>query len=37
MDSIGVSELGGAVRLGLAHYSTGAEVEHMLEVISSLR
>lgn len=36
MDSIGVTELGGAVRLGLIHYNTASEVEHILDVVSGL-
>lgn len=37
MDAIGVTEFGGAVRLGLSHYNTASEVEHILEVVSALR
>ncbi|MEI6251822.1 MAG: cysteine desulfurase-like protein [Mycobacteriaceae bacterium] len=36
LDLIGVDEIGGAVTLGLAHYSTMAEVDHLLRTLSSL-
>ncbi len=36
-DAFGVNEQGGAVRLGLLHYNTSEEVEHMIESISDLR
>ncbi|KQS71184.1 cysteine desulfurase-like protein [Modestobacter sp. Leaf380] len=36
-DALGVNEQGGAVRLGLLHYNTAEEVEHMIESISDLR
>ncbi len=36
MTTLGVAATGGAVRLGLAHYSTAAEVEHTLDVLGSL-
>ncbi|MGI8694352.1 MAG: cysteine desulfurase-like protein [Geodermatophilaceae bacterium] len=37
MDALGVSEIGGAVRLGLAHYTAANEVEHTLSVFADLR
>ncbi|MFN8071599.1 MAG: cysteine desulfurase-like protein [Mycobacterium sp.] len=36
LDQIGVDEIGGAVTLGLAHYSTMAEVDHLLRTLASL-
>ena len=36
LDQIGVDEIGGAVTLGLAHYSTMAEVDHLLRALASL-
>jgi cysteine desulfurase family protein (TIGR01976 family) len=36
-DAIGVNETGGAVRLGLLHYNTIEEVDHVLDSISALR
>lgn len=36
-DALGVNEQGGAVRLGLLHYNTAEEVEHMIESIAALR
>jgi cysteine desulfurase family protein (TIGR01976 family) len=36
-DAIGVNESGGAVRLGLMHYNTLEEVEHLLDSVSALR
>jgi len=35
MDALGVNELGGATRLGLAHYTSAAEVEHILAAVAS--
>ena len=36
LDLIGVDEIGGAVTLGLAHYSTIAEIDHLLRTLASL-
>jgi selenocysteine lyase/cysteine desulfurase len=36
LDSIGVDEIGGAVTVGLAHYSTMAEVDHLIRTLASL-
>ena len=36
LDQIRVDEIGGAVTLGLAHYSTMAEVDHLLRTLASL-
>ena len=36
LDLIGVDEIGGAVTLGLAHYSTMAEIDHLLRTLASL-
>jgi len=36
-DAIGVNETGGAVRLGLMHYNTVDEVDHLVDSISALR
>jgi selenocysteine lyase/cysteine desulfurase len=36
-DAIGVNETGGAVRLGLMHYNTVEEVDHLLEHVADLR
>jgi cysteine desulfurase family protein (TIGR01976 family) len=36
LDVIGVDEIGGAVTLGLAHYSTMAEVDHLVRTLASL-
>jgi cysteine desulfurase family protein (TIGR01976 family) len=36
-DAIGVNETGGAVRLGLMHYNTVDEVDHLIDSVSSLR
>ena len=36
LDLIGVDEIGGAVTLGLAHYSTVAEIDHLLRTLASL-
>ena len=35
-DAIGVNDAGGAVRLGLLHYNTLDEVEHVLDAVDSL-
>jgi cysteine desulfurase family protein (TIGR01976 family) len=37
MESLGVGELGGAVRVGLVHYNTAHEVDRLLEALSELR
>lgn len=34
--ALGVAEVGGAVRLGLAHYTTTAEVDALVEAVASL-
>ncbi|MGI9124509.1 MAG: cysteine desulfurase-like protein, partial [Mycobacterium sp.] len=36
LDVIGVDEIGGAVTLGLAHYSTLAEIDHLVRTLASL-
>jgi cysteine desulfurase family protein (TIGR01976 family) len=36
-DAIGVNETGGAVRLGLLHYNTIDEVDHLIDSVSALR
>ncbi len=36
-DALGVNEQGGAVRLGLIHYNTLEEVDHLIESVSALR
>lgn len=36
LDLIGVDEIGGAVTLGLAHYSTLAEIDHLVRTLASL-
>ncbi len=36
LDQIGVNEIGGAVTVGLAHYSTAAEVDHLMRALASL-
>jgi cysteine desulfurase family protein (TIGR01976 family) len=36
-DAIGVNETGGAVRLGLMHYNTVDEVDHVIDSVSALR
>jgi cysteine desulfurase family protein (TIGR01976 family) len=36
-DAIGVNETGGAVRLGLMHYNTVEEVDHLLEHVADLQ
>lgn len=36
LDLVGVSEIGGAVTVGLAHYTTAAEVDHLLRALASL-
>jgi cysteine desulfurase family protein (TIGR01976 family) len=36
LDLIGVDEIGGAVTLGLAHYSTTAEIDHLIRTLASL-
>ncbi|MBA2416878.1 MAG: cysteine desulfurase-like protein [Geodermatophilaceae bacterium] len=37
IDALGVSESGGAVRLGLAHYTAADEIEHTLGVFERIR
>lgn len=37
MESLGVGELGGAVRVGLVHYNTGHEVDRLLDALAQLR
>lgn len=36
MDALGVSELGGAVRLGLAHYTSTGEVDHIVAALAAV-
>lgn len=36
LDHLGVGEIGGAVTLGLAHYSTMGEVDHLVRTLASL-
>jgi cysteine desulfurase family protein (TIGR01976 family) len=36
-DAIGVNETGGAVQLGLMHYNTVDEVDHVIDSVSALR
>lgn len=36
MHTLGLGESGGAVRLGLAHYTSAAEVDYLLDVLSEL-
>jgi selenocysteine lyase/cysteine desulfurase len=31
-----VAEVGGAVRVGLAHYSTAAEVDQLIDAVAAL-
>ncbi|RSM59684.1 cysteine desulfurase-like protein [Kibdelosporangium aridum] len=35
--ALGVSEVGGAVRVGLAHYSTSSEVDQLVDAVADLR
>jgi cysteine desulfurase family protein (TIGR01976 family) len=37
MESLGVGELGGAVRVGLVHYNTTSEVDRLLDALVDLR
>lgn len=37
MESLGVGELGGAVRVGLVHYNTAHEVDRLLDALAELR
>ena len=36
LDALGVGEIGGAITLGLAHYSTMGEVDHLVRTLASL-
>jgi selenocysteine lyase/cysteine desulfurase len=36
LDMIGVNDIGGAVTIGLAHYSTMAEVDQLVRALASL-
>lgn len=36
LDTLGVNEVGGAVTVGLAHYSTTGEVDHLVRTLASL-
>ena len=36
LDVIGVNDIGGAVTIGLAHYSTTAEVDQLIRALASL-
>jgi selenocysteine lyase/cysteine desulfurase len=35
-EALGVGEIGGAVQLGLAHYTTVAEVDQVVRTVASL-
>ena len=35
-DALGVNEHGGAVRLGLLHYNTAEEVDHLIDSVAAL-
>jgi cysteine desulfurase family protein (TIGR01976 family) len=37
MESLGVGELGGAVRVGVVHYNTAHEVDRLLDVLAELQ
>ncbi|MGZ4564670.1 MAG: cysteine desulfurase-like protein, partial [Mycobacterium sp.] len=36
LDVLGVNDIGGAVTVGLAHYSTTAEVDQLVRALASL-
>ena len=36
-DALGVNETGGAVRLGLLHYNTAGDVEHLIDSVAALQ
>jgi cysteine desulfurase family protein (TIGR01976 family) len=36
LEALGVNEIGGAVTVGLAHYTTTAEVDHLVRALASL-
>lgn len=36
LEALGVNEIGGAVTIGLAHYTTSAEVDHLVRALASL-
>ena len=36
LEALGVNEIGGAVTVGLAHYTTAAEVDHLVRALASL-
>ncbi len=36
LDALGVNDIGGAVAIGLSHYSTAAEVDQLVRVLASL-
>ena len=36
LDVIGVNDIGGAVTIGLAHYSTTAEIDQLVRALASL-
>lgn len=36
LDVLGVNDVGGAVTVGLAHYSTTAEVDQLVRALASL-
>ncbi|ESV57983.1 aminotransferase/cysteine desulfurase [Mycobacteroides abscessus subsp. abscessus] len=36
LDAIGVNEIGGAITVGLGHYSTAAEVDQLVRAVASL-
>ena len=35
--ALGVSEIGGAIRVGLAHYTNATEVERLINAVAALR
>ena len=36
LDALGVNDIGGAVTIGLSHYSTAAEIDQLVRVLASL-
>ena len=36
LDALGVNDIGGAVTIGLSHYTTAAEVDQLVRVLASL-
>jgi selenocysteine lyase/cysteine desulfurase len=37
MEALGVTELGGAIRVGVVHYNTRYEVDRLLDALAALR